>query len=535
MGSKGVLRKNYYIYPETVAEFGTEIECVMTETDRVMEEASEIIAEIASLTERVPSQIRSSELLELCETAQAEIRSFDFLSYGKRVNQGLQNLLDQNQYITENFIGKMRGNTERMCKFGAECRRLTELIDYSGGSLPFRGIALSAVSNAESENSDDEEENDSNLSRDDAFIRAGVEETLEVSTSEVMAQVRYINNLRSGQNVLSNYMVNHGIGNDEEIRGFINWITEKRPGLLIELYVVDSKSSRDAVNVIDNLLEYYDLYRAELGANILEDFLNKNSENTNEEQKPELIVPFLYFFYSDKLIELYEIEDILEREENCRDLIEFYITQRDNDNIRLGKMFYAYTWWQINNIESYTHDDDMDFEQIVDKFVDAYYRNISIYSKIAEETGMLPEVIAVIHYRENSDDCIKGIFRANLINGAPLVGIDGMSDEERINFFIETAVDVINNQISNGNTLERYNPSGRYNDIIAMVCFMEAYNGLGYYSNDLISPYSYSGTNIYESGKYVEDENGNSYFDEDQIDEQVGSYRLLVALINRQE
>lgn len=71
MGNKGMLTKNYFIKPETVLKFGTEIESMMMETDRAMEEASEMIAEIASLTERVPSHIRSRELLELCETTQA--------------------------------------------------------------------------------------------------------------------------------------------------------------------------------------------------------------------------------------------------------------------------------------------------------------------------------------------------------------------------------------------------------------------------------------------------------------------------------
>ncbi len=162
MGNKGVLLKNYFIYPDTVAEFGAEIECVMADTDRAMAEASEVIAEIASLTERVPSQIRSGDLLELCETAQVEIRSFDFLSYGKRVNQGLQNLLDQNQYITDNFIRKMRANTERMREFGEECRRLTDLITYSGMDLPMKDLALSAVSNTEATNLDVGEETEQN-------------------------------------------------------------------------------------------------------------------------------------------------------------------------------------------------------------------------------------------------------------------------------------------------------------------------------------------------------------------------------------
>lgn len=159
----------------------------------------------------------------------------------------------------------------------------------------------------------------------------------------------------------------------EEIRDFINWITEKQPGLLAELYVVDSKSSRDAVNVIDKLLEeYYDLYRAKLGANILEDFLNKNSENINDAQKLELMVPFLYFFHSDALISLYELGKLSEQEKNCRELIIFYLKERKHLDTRWGTIFYAYTWLQINSIESFTHDDDLNFDQLVRKFVGIY-------------------------------------------------------------------------------------------------------------------------------------------------------------------
>ena len=51
-------------------------------------------------------------------------------------------------------------------------------------------------------------------------------------------------------------------------------------------------------------------------------------------------------------------------------------------------------------------------------------------------------------------------------------------------------------------------------------------SGLGYYNNGHISPYLYSGTNVYISGKYVEEKNAAgeyiSVYKEDVVDEQIG-------------
>lgn len=160
MAYKGILSKNYYIDPETVSNFGAEVYNMMAEADQAMTEASEVIAKIASLTEMVPNQIRCVALLEACDTAQAEIKSVDFFSYGQKVNQGLQNLLDHNQYITEYFIKNMEKHTAKMRGLGEEFRRLADSITYADSeSAPLKGIALSAVGNVENENTDVEEEN----------------------------------------------------------------------------------------------------------------------------------------------------------------------------------------------------------------------------------------------------------------------------------------------------------------------------------------------------------------------------------------
>lgn len=95
-----------------------------------------------------------------------------------------------------------------------------------------------------------------------------------------------------------------------------------------------------------------------------------------------------------------------------------------------------------------------------------------------------------------------------------------MSEDE----FIQNAIDAIQ---SKQYCINVYNLSYDSDDIVAMVCFAEAYNGMGCYENDFISAYSYSGTDVYVSGKFISDGN----YDPNTIDQQVGTYRLLLAAV----
>ncbi|MDE6530039.1 MAG: hypothetical protein K2K96_04620 [Lachnospiraceae bacterium] len=77
MVNKDIVSENYSIDSEETGGLGANIDQAKTETDRVMEEASVIIAEIVSLTESVPSQIKSNALLDACTSAQAEIKKYE--------------------------------------------------------------------------------------------------------------------------------------------------------------------------------------------------------------------------------------------------------------------------------------------------------------------------------------------------------------------------------------------------------------------------------------------------------------------------
>lgn len=67
-------------------------------------------------------------------------------------------------------------------------------------------------------------------------------------------------------------------------------------------------------------------------------------------------------------------------------------------------------------------------------------------------------------------------------------------------------------------------------DIVAMLCYAEAYNRLGYFENEHVSPYIYSGTNLYVSGKYVDEPSGSRYHEE-IVDQQIGAYLLLNSIL----
>lgn len=57
--------------------------------------------------------------------------------------------------------------------------------------------------------------------------------------------------------------------------------------------------------------------------------------------------------------------------------------------------------------------------------------------------------------------------------------------------------------------------------------FAETFNGLGYSINGHISPYLYSGTSAYSSGKYVKDREYNASI----VDSQVRVYCIVSELL----
>lgn len=176
---------------------------------------------------------------------------------------------------------------------------------------------------------------------------------------------------------------------------------------------------------------------------------------------------------------------------------------------------------------------DKSFDKAVNDFKSAYVKNKEKYKDLAELTGVPPELLAVIHYRENTSDYLSGAFNVYLHNGDPLGKPTTHFPENKLfDNFQDAAKDAMQSQQRN---IDKYHLTSDSKDMVAILCFAETYNGLGYYKGGHVSPYVFSGTNVYVSGKYVEemDENNKnkSVYKPEAVDKQVGAYLLLNSII----
>lgn len=148
-----------------------------------------------------------------------------------------------------------------------------------------------------------------------------------------------------------------------------------------------------------------------------------------------------------------------------------------------------------------------------------YEENIDVYMSISEKTGVPPELICAIHYRESGGD-----FTTHLHNGQPL-GIETTAVPQSVCFddFEEAAVDALLGKMeSTGITFDQNT------DMATYLTFAETFNGTGYADNGYINPYLYSGTSVYTSGKYPRDH----YYDPDAVDKQPGVYFIMNVLLD---
>jgi len=168
---------------------------------------------------------------------------------------------------------------------------------------------------------------------------------------------------------------------------------------------------------------------------------------------------------------------------------------------------------QINSI------DTKKFNWDINNFKIIYEKNKEMYEEISRKTGIPPELIVAIHYRESGCN-----FNTYLHNGDPL-GKPTTHVPVGKNFdnFTDAAVDALSEKKS---LRDKYKLTSGSNDMAAMMAFAESYNGLGYYNKDRVSPYVYSGTNVYKSGKYVSD----GKYSATAVDGQPGVYILINSL-----
>ena len=139
------------------------------------------------------------------------------------------------------------------------------------------------------------------------------------------------------------------------------------------------------------------------------------------------------------------------------------------------------------------------------------------YQAVAAKTGVPWPAIAVIHERECSQDWMGSLAQGDPWNR---ISIHVPAGRGPFKSWEEAAVDALNN-------CAPY--AGRNKDwsIGGLLTKLEEYNGLGYAARGVPSPYVWSGTDQYRSGKYVRD----GAYDPNVVDRQLGCAGLLMAMI----
>jgi len=145
--------------------------------------------------------------------------------------------------------------------------------------------------------------------------------------------------------------------------------------------------------------------------------------------------------------------------------------------------------------------------------------NQARYLTVARQTGVPWFVIAVIHQRESSGD-----FRGILHNGERIIGTG-----RKTTLVPKGRGPFASWEASALDALVNCHPYAARNtdwSVGATLTLLERYNGLGYFSRGLPSPYLWAGTDQYVKGKYVRD----GVFDASAVDGQLGCAGLLMAL-----
>jgi lysozyme family protein len=138
------------------------------------------------------------------------------------------------------------------------------------------------------------------------------------------------------------------------------------------------------------------------------------------------------------------------------------------------------------------------------------------YLAVSARTGVPWFVIAVIHQRECSQS-----WAGSIAQGDPWDRKSTHVPAGRGPFksWEDAAVDALAN-------CAPYAARNKDWSIGGILTLLEQYNGLGYASRGLASPYIWSGTDQYVSGKYVADH----VFDPKAVDRQLGCAGLILAM-----
>ena len=141
----------------------------------------------------------------------------------------------------------------------------------------------------------------------------------------------------------------------------------------------------------------------------------------------------------------------------------------------------------------------------------------SRYQSVSAKTGVPWYFIAVVHERESSQS-----WSASLAQGDPWnkVSVHVPAGRGPFTSWEDAAIDALVNCAPHAARNTDWSIGG-------LLTLLEEYNGLGYAARGLPSPYVWSGTNQYKSGKFIRD----GVFEPAAVDQQPGCAGLLLAMI----
>jgi lysozyme family protein len=139
------------------------------------------------------------------------------------------------------------------------------------------------------------------------------------------------------------------------------------------------------------------------------------------------------------------------------------------------------------------------------------------YLTVSERTGIPWPFIAVTHQRESSQNWSRSLAQGDPWNQKSTHVPAGRGP---FNSWEDAAYDALVN-------CGPYAARNKDWSIGGLLTLLERYNGVGYVNRGLPSPYLWSGTDQYRSGKYVRD----GVFDPNEVDKQLGCAGLIMAMM----
>jgi lysozyme family protein len=139
------------------------------------------------------------------------------------------------------------------------------------------------------------------------------------------------------------------------------------------------------------------------------------------------------------------------------------------------------------------------------------------YQAVSARTGVPWAIIAVIHERECSQDWLGSLAQGDPWNR---VSVHVPAGRGPFRSWEDCAVDALVN-------CPPYAARNKDWSIGTTLTMLEQYNGLGYAARGRPSPYIWSGTDQYKSGKYVRD----GVYDPNVVDSQPGCAGLLLTMM----